>query len=132
MRQKKILFSLFVLAMFVLELLPNGAVLNFANPEGTSWRKTYSYFSLTPFGYANFGPLLTAILTCVLIVLVCIGWLKFGKGLNRSIRIISGIAFITSLLPFLHGTQYITVVGIVITVLSAAAFAVSFLKDDKQ
>ena len=88
MKRKKILFSLFILATFILELIPNGAVLNFANPEGDSWRRTYSYFSMTPFGYANFGPLFTAILTCVLIILVCVSWFKFSKRLNRIIMII--------------------------------------------
>lgn len=65
----RILLVIFPLAALILELLPNGVVLNFANPEGEPWRHTYSYFSLTPFGYANFGPFLTAILTCVLLAL---------------------------------------------------------------
>lgn len=131
MKRKKILFSLFILATFILELIPNGAVLNFANPEGESWRRTYSYFSMTPFGYANFGPLFTAILTCVLIILVCVSWFKFSKRLNRIIMIISGITVVTSLLPLMFGTEYITVIGIIITALLASIFAVSFIKEDK-
>ena len=131
MKRKKILFSLFVLATFILELIPNGAVLNFANPEGDSWRRTYSYFSMTPFGYANFGPLFTAILTCVLIVLVCVSWFKFSKRLNRTITIISGIATAISLLPLMFGIEHITVIGIIITVLLAATFAASFIKENK-
>lgn len=131
MKRKKILFSLFILATFILELIPNGAVLNFANPEGDSWRRTYSYFSMTPFGYANFGPLFTAILTCVLIILVCVSWFKFSKRLNRIIMIISGITVVTSLLPLMFGTEYITVIGIIITALLASIFAVSFIKEDK-
>lgn len=131
MKRKKILFSLFILATFILEIIPNGAVLNFANPEGDSWRRTYSYFSMTPFGYANFGPLFTAILTCVLIILVCVSWFKFSKRLNRIIMIISGITVVTSLLPLMFGTEYITVIGIIITALLASIFAVSFIKEDK-
>lgn len=131
MKRKKILFSLFILATFILELIPNGAVLNFAKPEGDSWRRTYSYFSMTPFGYANFGPLFTAILTCVLIILVCVSWFKFSKRLNGIIMIISGIAVVTSLLPLMFGTEYITVIGIIITVLLAATFATSFIKENK-
>ena len=65
---KNLLLSIFAFAILVLELLPNGVVLNFANPEGAPWRKTYSYFSLTPFGYANFGPFITSVLTCILII----------------------------------------------------------------
>lgn len=59
MRKKRIALSATTLA-FVLELLPYGAVCNFANPDGKPWRRTYSYFDLTPFGYANFAPFLTA------------------------------------------------------------------------
>ena len=56
MKIKKSLFVVLPLVALILELLPNGVVLNFANPDGEPWRRTYSYFSLTPFGYANFGP----------------------------------------------------------------------------
>ena len=59
MKIKKSLFVVLPLATLILELLPNGVVLNFANPEGEPWRRTYSYFSLTPFGYANVGPFIT-------------------------------------------------------------------------
>ena len=49
MKMKKLLLVSFPIIAFVLELLPYGVVLNFANPEGEPWRRTYSYFSLTPF-----------------------------------------------------------------------------------
>ena len=50
-------------AALVLEATPWGAVLIFAPGPGETVRETFSYFSLTPFGYANFFPLLTAVLT---------------------------------------------------------------------
>ena len=131
MKRKKILYSVFIVSAFILELFPNGVVLNFANPEGDPWRRTYSYFSMTPFGYANFGPFFTAILTCILIALVCIGWFKFSKRINRIIMTISGIATATSLLPLMFGTEYITLIGIIITALLAAIFATSFIKENK-
>ena len=55
------LFTTFV--ALILEILPYGAVCNFANPDGEPWRYTYSYFDLTPFGYANFAPFIVALLT---------------------------------------------------------------------
>ena len=56
-----------VVALF-LESLPYGAVLIFKDfPDGTI-RTTYSYFSPTPWGYANFPPGITALLTCVLLM----------------------------------------------------------------
>ena len=129
MKIKKSLFVVLPLVALILELLPNGVVLNFANPEGEPWRRTYSYFSMMPFGYANFGPLITAILTCVLLVLVAIYLFKPRKGLNTAILNVSGFATAVSLMPLMFGFDYITVIGVIITALLAGTFCVSFLKN---
>ena len=128
MKIKKILFIALPLIALILELLPYGVVLNFANPEGEPWRRTYSYFSLTPFGYANFGSLITAILTCVLLVLVVVYLFKSHKGLNIAIMNVSGFATATSLLPWMFGFSYITVISAIVSVLLAATFGVCFIK----
>ena len=78
--KKKIIVLCILLCTLVLEILPYGAVCSFANPEGAPRRVTYSYFSLTPYGYANFAPLITAVLTCVLLLAVL-----FSFILNRAI-----------------------------------------------
>ena len=105
--------------------------MNFANPDGEPWRRTYAYFSLTPFGYANFGPFITAILTCVLLVLVVIYLFKPRKELNTAILNVSGFATAASLMPVMFGFDYITVIGIIITILLAGIFGVCFIKDKK-
>ena len=128
MKIKKSLFVVLPLVALILELLPNGVVLNFANPEGEPWRRTYSYFSMMPFGYANFGPLITAILTCVLLVLVVIYLFKSRKGLNTAILNVAGFATATSLLPLMFGFDYITVIGVIITALLAGTFGCGFIK----
>ena len=111
MKMKKLLLVSFPIIAFVLELLPYGVVLNFANPEGEPWRRTYSYFSLTPFGYANFGPFITAILTCALLALAVIYLFKPRKGLKTAILNVSGFATVASLMPLMFGFDYITVIG---------------------
>ena len=128
MKIKKSLFVVLPLVALILELLPNGVVLNFANPEGEPWRRTYSYFSMMPFGYANFGPLITAILTCVLLVLMAIYLFKPRKGLNTAILNVSGFATAASLMPLMFGFDYITVIGVIITVLLAGIFGICFIK----
>jgi hypothetical protein len=62
---KKIRFSLPVcpLAAVILELLPYGVVLRFGQPDGEPIRQTFSYFSLIPYGYAAFSPLITAVMS---------------------------------------------------------------------
>ena len=69
---KRIRLLIMPIIAIVLEILPYGAVLVFAPSPTESVRETFSYFSLTPFGYANFGPFLTALLTCVVLVLALI------------------------------------------------------------
>ena len=128
MKIKKCLFVVLTLVALIFEFLPNGVVLNFANPEGEPWRRTYSYFSMMPFGYANFGPLITAILTCVLLVLVVIYLFKPRKGLNTAILNVAGFATAASLLPLMFGFDYITVIGVIITALLAGTFGCGFIK----
>ena len=62
---KKISLVVFPALTIVLEALPMGAVCTFAIFPTERVRETFSYFSLIPFGYANFAPLITAILTVV-------------------------------------------------------------------
>ena len=128
MKIKKSLFVILPLVALILELLPYGAVLNFANPDGEPWRNTYSYFSMMPFGYANFGPLITAILTCVMLILVIFYLFKPHKGLNTVITNVAGFATAASLIPLMFGFDYITVIGVIITLLLAGTFGICFIK----
>ena len=62
---KKVCLAVLPALTIVLELLPFGAVCIFATSPTERVKETFSYFSLTPFGYANFAPLITATLTAV-------------------------------------------------------------------
>ena len=128
MKIKKSLFVILPLVALILELLPYGVVLNFANPDGEPWRKTYSYFSMMPFGYANIGPLITAILTCVLLALVVVYLFKPRKGLNTAILNVAGFATAASIMPLMFGFDYITVIGVIITALLVGMFGCGFIK----
>ncbi len=133
MSLKKVAAVVLPTAAIILQLLPYGAVLNFARPATDGgighFRETYSYFDLTPFGYANFGPLLTAILTCALLVLAVISAFKYSKGLNNAIKTVSSVAVITSLMPLMFGISYLSIVGAFISVLLGLSLILSFLND---
>lgn len=118
--KKKLAAVLLPIIAIILELLPYGAVLNFAPGPGETLRQTYSYFSLMPFGYANFGPFITALLTCVILLLTVVLLFKDSKGIRKSIFVCSIIAIVTSLMPLMFGFSYLTVVGACITVVLAA------------
>ncbi len=114
--KKKDLMLILTVVTFILELLPYGAVLNFANPEGETFRRTFSYFSLTPFGYASFGPLLTALMTSALLVLSTVYCFKSTVKMLKTIKIIAFLGLIFSISPFFMGGRYFSVTGVLISV----------------
>ena len=98
----------------VLELLPLGAVCIFATSPTERVKETFSYFSLTPFGYANFAPLITATLTVAIFLLSLFSLKK--KGVLKALFVLSIITVVISLLPLMYGLNYYTLVGAFITV----------------
>ncbi len=115
----------------LLEALPFGATLYFATPEREPIVRTYSYFSLMPFGYANFAPLLTAICSCLLLA-AGIFTVWQGKG-KKVYCILAFVAAGLSVCPIFLGARYYTLLaGCITATLIAAAFAGYFLmKIDK-
>ena len=116
MKRKRLLRLILPIITLILEILPYGAVCNFANPEGEPWRKTFSYFSLTPFGYANFSPFFTAIVTCVMFLLLAIYCINGRRKLVIIAERLLYAAIILSLCPLLLGIEYFSVVAGTITV----------------
>ena len=111
MNNKRFLYLILSGITLILEMLPYGAVCNFANPEGTPWRRTYSYFSLTPFGYANFAPLLTAIVTCAVLVLLLTYCFTDRHRVVSAVKALLCVGAILSLCPLLLGVRFYSLVG---------------------
>ena len=111
MEMKRFRYLFLPIVTLALEILPYGAVCNFANPEGEPFRETFSYFDPLPFGYANFSPLLTAILTCVMAVLLVSYVFSGSRRAARGSFVLSLFATILSLCPLLYGLRYYSVVG---------------------
>lgn len=119
--KKRALYLILPIVTLILELLPYGAVLNFMRPsaDGTTighFRELYSYFDLTPFGYANFAPLITAVLTCIILLLLVIYWITGKQRLVIVVRKILCVCAVISLGPLVFGIRFFTVVGALITV----------------
>ena len=74
--KRRLLCLVLPIITLILEILPYGAVCNFMRPPANEgdpighFRELYSYFDLTPFGYANFAPLITAVITCIILLLL--------------------------------------------------------------
>ena len=130
MNKKVVLFKSLSLAMLivalVLEALPFGAVLIFVpDPSITSEViiRYYSYFDFTPFGYANFAPFITAVLT-VMLTALCVA-LIFVKRQPKQLRAaqfgVTLAAAVISVCPIFYGIQYVTLTGVFITVALAVS-----------
>ena len=115
MKNKKMPYLILPVITLILEILPYGAVLNFANPDGEPWRKTFSYFSLTPFGYANFSPFFTAVVTCVVLLLLAIYCINGRQKLVVITERLLYASIILSLCPLMLGVEYFSLVGGLIT-----------------
>ena len=127
--KKKVIVLCILLCALVLEALPYGAVCNFGNPEGESFRETYSYFSLIPYGYANFAPLITAIFTCVLLLILLIS-IIFKKGVGKKTATLAAIASLISLCPMLLGISYFSAVGALISLCLVCTTVVIAVKNN--
>ena len=126
-RKQPIVIFAILIVILVLELLPYGAVLHFGNPEGEPLRETFSYFDMTPYGYANFGPFITAILTCVLLVISIINLLVDNDKIKTTIKIVSLIALVASLAPLMVNSY--SVIGGVISFLLLVIVVIPIKKD---
>ncbi|MBE5949579.1 MAG: hypothetical protein E7261_11230 [Lachnospiraceae bacterium] len=128
MKKKRIIVLCLLAIAIVLELLPYGAVLIFGNPDGTRNRETFSYFDLRPYGYANFAPLITAILTSVLLFMFVVYMFNNNAELYKKIKGVSIAAVIVSFMPLLRGLENYSVTGFAISVVLLVVCIVLQLK----
>ena len=82
------------------------------NPQ----RRSDGFFNLTPFGYVNFAPLFTAIVTCIVFILLLLYFVKGNTELVIKAKNILYVATIMSLGTLVFGFAYFSVVGSLYTV----------------
>lgn len=121
--KKRLSVLVLPIVTLILEILPYGAVLNFMRPPASvnpdapagHFRELYSYFDLTPFGYANFAPLITAEITCIILLLLILYCITGKHRLAISTRNILYVCTVFSLSPLVLGFRFFSVVGALIT-----------------
>ena len=118
--KKRLLYVILPIITLLLEITPYGAVCNFARPatDGSvgHFRELYSYFDMTPFGYANFAPLITAMFSCFILLLALIYCITGKSKLLLLIKNTLPFCVVTSLCPLLLGIRFFSLVGALITV----------------
>lgn len=113
-------------AAVVIQILPLGAVLRFGitAQDGTvSFSfENYSYFDITPFGYAMFNYMICAVLTAIASLLSLLRTVTRSRR-QTPVTVLSGIALAMSLIPYIFGAY--NIFTIIVSVLLAAAVALS-------
>ncbi len=109
--KKRFLYLLLPIITLILEILPYGAVCIFAPSPTEQVKKTFSYFDLTPFGYANFAPFFTAIITCLIFALLLIFCIKGNVRTAIKAKNILYVAVVMSLGPLVFGIAYYSLVA---------------------
>jgi hypothetical protein len=122
--KKRFLFLLLPIITLILEILPYGAVCVFASSPTDVVINTYSYFSMVPFGYANFSPLLTAFLTCTVLVLLTVYFVKGNRVILRATNYFLIFAAVISLGSLIYGIKFYSLVASLITFSLIAEFVI--------
>ncbi len=115
MKPKRVLQTLLPAAALILAFLPWGVALSFmSDPSLPPQVTTTSYFDLLPFGYGNFAPLITAVLTCVLLVLMLVHLATGSRKLRRAGKILAWAAAVISVFPVVFSAY--TLIGGLISI----------------
>ena len=134
MGKRKRTFVLLAIAVTILslELLPYGAVLEFAHmsPDLTLsyYEQHFSYFDPMVYGHGHFGPLITAVLTCMLAVITVIAVFFENRSARISLRVVSVLTLLFSLTPMLTGCY--SPVGMAISALLLVTCIISLKKEE--
>ena len=128
MKKLGVILLIVCIAAIIMELLPLGAVLKYGLMSDSGHLifrfENYSYFDVTPFGYAMFNYMICAVMTTITAMLSLL-WIFFGKKRQTPITVLASIALVMSLVPYL--TQAFNVFTVIISALIAAALALSVI-----
>ena len=105
-------------------LIPGGIAMNFS--DGHNIYMIYkSYFSIMPIGYGNWVPIITAVLSIIIL-------LMHFKNMKKGALIFQSICTVTSLwsclmyVPY-NGLLNVTVIGVMISILNITALILQII-----
>jgi uncharacterized membrane protein YfhO len=111
---------------FALESHPAGVVMYFMNANGPDFQSFCSYTDLTPFGYGQWGPILTVICTCALAALSVIFIIRAQQSVLKAIFWLSIAAAVASLSQGMLGLRWLTWVNVVVAALMLLEAGLAF------
>ena len=125
MEKRRLIGIIDMLAVFMLEVLPVGVKMTFAPSAEDRIIEMRSYFSLYPFCYGHIQPLIVAVISLLLLILLICGMVfEAQEGFYRLTAILSGLAAAICFSQIPTGMG-ITFTGVVINLLLITAAALS-------
>ncbi|SHN88459.1 hypothetical protein [Desulfitobacterium chlororespirans] len=115
---KKCISICCMLIAIMLMATPYGIAMTFASGPTERVTKYFPYFSLMPFGYGNWFPIITALLSIVVVFLLLVGIRKANTG--KAVRVCLVLCIIASVLSWLI-FESTSIVGVCVAVLHAIA-----------
>lgn len=106
---KKCISICCMLIAIILMATPYGIAMTFAPSPTELVTRYFSYFSLMPFGYGNWFPIITALLSIVVVFLLLVGIRKANTG--KAVRVCLVLCIIASVLSWLI-FESISIVGV--------------------
>ncbi len=114
--KKRVLLLILPIITITLEALPNSVVLYFMGSDPLKDNAEYfSYFDTIPYGYAVVSPLLTAILSCIILLLLVIYCFTDKSKLLTAIKVLLYIETVMSSAHLIMGLKHFTITGGLIT-----------------
>ena len=123
-----------VLLALVLECIPYGVRMRWMAPPPEEYRVTWhAYFSMLPFGYGDVFPLITSLLTAVLLILQIIVLITAEEGcLIRAVSLMASAASILALGMQIFLLGYLSPPGAAIAALLIFVTVLYFRNDNKE
>jgi Na+/melibiose symporter-like transporter len=117
-----------LLASIALMALPEGIAMTFAPAPNERLTRYYSYFSMMPLGYGDWLPLINAVLTIIIIILLII---KFKKPKCKEVIYCLLACLIASILSWLVFSSF-TFIGLGVFVLQLAVFGLELMDKENR
>jgi len=129
---KRVLSICCILAALILMTLPFGIQMDFVSDPGPPMEMAtshYSYFSMMPIGYANWMPIITAVLSLAILIMLVFS-LKKDRGVEKERKIPICICLIACIIAtFVSWSVFstLTIIGAIIFALHFALLAIQLL-----
>jgi len=129
---KKIIALCCMAACVVLMALPFGVVMRFgAPPPEEPYVSYHSYFSLTPFAYANWFPMIATVLSVVVLLALTFDVARKKDRAGKLVPICLFVCMAASPLAWLMAGWTVTAIGGAVFVLHTVAFATQIKRGKK-